>query len=700
MKGRRAHYLAAAAPLVLVLAATSAGATDTLTSPQVSSLTVVAPQDDAYKVERTGTATRTDTPLANVPQSVTIITDEAIRDQSMRSIADVVRYVPGVTSGQGEGHRDAPTLRGNSTTADFFVDGVRDDVQYFRDLYNVERVEVLKGANAMIFGRGGGGGIINRVMKKANWATERQAAVELGSYSLRRFTADVGQPLAGGFSGRIVGVHENAESYRDFVEVERWGLNPSIGWRDDRLTVVASYEHFEDDRTVDRGIPSQAGRPSAARRSAFFGDPDQSFAATRVDLLNLAVEYQLTPDLVVRNRTLWGDYDKFYQNVYPSGAVGSNGMVNLAAYNSRSDRENLFNQTDLVLKADVAGLNHTLLMGAELGRQVSDNVRLTGFFNSTSLNMPVSLASPTRGGVPIAYRPNGSDANNHVVANAAALYMQDQVEITPELQLVLGLRYDSFDLDYRDNRSPARFSRKDKLWSPRFGLVYKPVGALSLYASYSVSYLPSSGEQFSSLTASTAGFEPEEFKNYEVGLKWQPSPVVILTAALYQLDRTNTTSPDPANPNRLLLTGEQRSQGFEASITGQVTSRWQVLGGYAYQEAEITRTTAAAPRGRQVPLVPEHSFSLWNKVELTPMFSVGLGVIHQTDVYTSISNAVKLPSFTRADAALFVRLQERLEAQLNVENVFDKDYFPTSHGDNNILPGAPRSVRVGLRTSF
>lgn len=697
---RRNQYLAAAAPLLLVLSASAARAAEAMA--EVSPLTVVAPEDRAYKAERTTTATKTDTPLLNVPQSVSVITDEIIRDQSMRSMADVVRYVPGVSMGQGEGHRDAPTLRGNSTTADFFVDGVRDDVQYFRDLYNVERVEVLKGPNAMIFGRGGGGGVINRVMKTANWADEHEIIAEAGSHQYGRITADLGQAFSEDLSGRLVGMYENSESFRDFVEVERWGVNPSIGWRNDRLTIVASYEHFEDDRTVDRGVPAFGSRPSPAKRSTFFGDPDRSYSDTRVDLLNLAVEYQISPDVSVRNRTIYGKYDKFYQNVYPNSSFNATtGNVNLAAYNNLTERENLFNQTDLVWKGNLAGMAHTVLVGAELGRQDTDNLRLTGFFNGAETSFPVPFAAPTiRGAPPITFRPNGSDANNRVKAKVAAAYVQDQVEITPQLQLVLGLRFDSFDLDYRDNRSPARFSRKDELWSPRAGLIYKPIEPVSLYASYSVSYLPSSGDQFASLSATTAAFKPEKFENYEVGVKWEPTPELSLTAALYQLDRENTTAPDPANPTRLVLTGAQRSKGFEASIAGQVTERWQVLGGYAWQEAEITRTTSAAPRGREVPLVPQHSISLWNKYELTPIFAVGLGVIHQSAVFTSIGNTVKLPSFTRADGAVFVRLNERLEAQAFVENLFDKRYYPTSHGDNNILPGSPRSVRVALRAKF
>jgi len=713
VNARRNATLVALAPLILALACQEAWADDAADTAEVSGVTVIAPRDDAYRAQSTTTATKTDTPLRDVPQAVTVITDELIRDQAMQTMADVVRYVPGVTMGQGEGHRDAPTIRGNSTTADFFVDGVRDDVQYFRDLYNVERVEVLKGPNAMIFGRGGGGGVINRVTKKADWSDERSLTAELGAWDHRRLTVDLAHPLDAAFAGRVVALYERSESFRDFTNLERWGVNPSLGWRNGAgLTVSLSYEHFEDDRTTDRGFPSFAGRPAPAPRRAFFGDPERSYAVTNVDLLNLAVEYQASESLTVRNRTVYGDYDKFYANIFPgnaavAGADGAPATYPLQAYQNDSPRENLFNQTDVVWKTSLGGMQHTILAGAEFGRQKTSNLRLTGHFNTPT--GPTTLAGnpfadPTRRGLPIFFTNTGGDANNRVKATVAAAYVQDQIEITPQLQLIAGLRFDSFDVDFFDRRASVTgrrdFSRQDDLWSPRLGLVFKPMEPVSLYASYSVSYLPSSGDQFSSLNATSETLEPEEFENLEVGLKWEVRPDLLFTAALYRLDRENTTAPDPTRPGQVVLTGSQRTKGFEAGLAGRITERWEVVGGYAWQDAEITSTTSAAPAGREVPLVSEHTFALWNKYDFNDRFGAGLGVIHQTKMFASLSNSVTLPGFTRVDAAVFVRLTDTLRAQVNVENLFDKRYFPTSHGDNNILPGAPRAVRASLNASF
>jgi catecholate siderophore receptor len=700
------------APLILALGVAPAQSEDA-EAPEVSALVVTARRDIDYGSSRTSTATRTDTPLRDVPQSVSVITDQLIRDQSIQNLSDVFRYVPGVGVGQGEGHRDAPTIRGNATTADFFVNGVRDDVQYIRDLYNVERVEVLKGPNAMIFGRGGGGGVINRVTKTADGSDERELSAELGSWNHRRFTLDMSRSLDGGLSGRVVGLFERSESFRDFVNLERWGINPSVSWRNaDGLTISLAYEHFEDDRTTDRGVPSFSGRPSPAPRSAFFGDPERSYSTTNIDLVNLAMEYELSANLTLRNRTVYGDYAKTYDNIFPGGAAvaGSNGApatYPLQAYRNISPRDNLFNQTDVVWKTTWGGMSSTILAGFEFGRQRTENLRLTGRFGAANglTTLPGNpFSDPARRGLPIVFSNTGADASNQVKATVAAAYVQNQVELTSQWQLLAGLRYDRFEVEVQDRRATAvvrrDFSRRDKLWSPRLGLVYKPVTPVSIYGSYSVSYLPASGDQFSSLTTITEGLKPETFENLEVGAKWEINSSLLMTAALYQLDRDNTTSPDPARPGQVVLTGAQRSRGLEVSIAGRLSSRWEVAGGYALQEAEIRRATAAAPAGRDVALVPKQTFSLWNRYDVTPAMSLGLGLIHQDARFASISNVVTLPAFTRADIAVFLKMNKRVRGQINLENLFDSRYAATSHGDNNILFGTPRSVRASVDVSF
>lgn len=656
-----------------------------------------------YAPARITTATKTETPLHDTPQAVSVVTRALITDQAMQGMADVLRYVPGVTMGQGEGHRDAPTIRGNASTADFFVDGVRDDAQYLRDLYNVERVEALRGSNAMVFGRGGGGGVINRVTKQAQWTPTRELALEGGSWGHRRLSLDLGQGLGDALAGRVNGVYERSESFRDGLWIERRGVNPTAALLAGAGTVVrVGYEYFDDERTVDRGIPSYQGRPSPAGISTFFGDPDVNRSRTTVHTAAATIEHDAGRGVRLRNATRYAWYDKYYQNVYPGAVTADGAQVALSAYGNAHRRGNLFNQTDLVVDASTGALRHTLLVGSELGRQQTANLHRTGYFggDSTQRSVLVPFEDP-RLDVPVGFTTLATDADNHVTADVAALYAQDQVALSARWQAIVGVRWDRFALRFDDHRTGATLGRTDRVVSPRAGLLFQPVKALSLYGQYGVSFLPSAGDQFSSLSASTETLEPERFTNHEVGAKWDVRPELALTAALYRLDRTNTKAPDPADPTRLVQTGAQRSTGFELELSGRVTSAWQLAGGWAVQRAAVTSRTSAAAAGASVPLVPHHTLSLWNRWQIAPAWALGLGATHRADMYAAVDNTVTLPGYTRVDGALyFTPFSRRLRAQLNVENLLGARFYETSHGNNNILPGAPRTVRVTLATEL
>ena len=656
-------------------------------------LRVVA-RSAGYSAVHSTTATKTPTPLRDVPQSVSVVTRDVIADQAMQGMADVVRYVPGVQMAAGEGHRDAPTIRGNASTADFFIDGVRDDAQYLRDLYNAERVEALKGSNAMIFGRGGGGGVLNRVSKEAQWAPTRSFTAETGSWDHRRTTVDVGEGLSGAVAARFNGMWEHSGGFRDEAGLRRWAVNPTAAVAFGHTTVRAGWETFNDRRVVDRGIPSYQGRPSDADVTTFFGNPLISHARMRVNAATASIEH-VAGAVTIHNRTRFADYDKFYQNSFP-GAVNADGsQVALSAYNHAIDRRNWFNQTDIVGTAHTGGVKHTLLLGAEVSRQRTGQVRNTGYYNDAATSFSVPFDAPTVT-TPITFRQSATDADNRTVAKVAGVYAQEQAELTSWLQAVGGLRFDRFDIAYRNNRNGDELGRRDELWSPRAGLVLKPVRAASLYGSWSVSYLPSSGDQFTSLTATTETLEPERFTNREVGAKWDVRPNLSLTAAVYRLDRTNTTATDPNDPSKVVQTGAQRTTGVELGAAGQLTRAWQVIGGFASQNARVVSATTAARAGQRVPLVPHQTMSLWNRVQVAPALGLGLGIIRQSDMFAAIDNTVTLPGFTRADGAVFLRITPVLGAQVNVENLTDKRYYATSQGNNNIMPGAKRTLRISL----
>jgi len=666
---------------------------------------VVTGTRDQYGADSTRTATRTDTPLRDVPQAVTVVTERQIDDQSSRSIADVLRYVPGTMIGQGEGHRDQVTIRGNNSTADFFVDGLRDDIQYYRPLYNLQRVEVLRGPNAMIFGRGGGGGVINRVTKVPLFAPSFGGSLSLDSHGAWYVDADLNQPFSDQFAGRLNAIYEEFGNHRDDYDGRLIAVNPALRFLPGADTGIGlSYEYVDDERVVDRGIPSESGRPLAGFRGTFFGVRGVNQMDFTGHIVRGTVEHRFTPDLTLVSRLLYADYDKAYRNAFAATPVSLAGQVGIEAYFDAFQRDNLFSQTDLVWEVSTGAMRHTLLAGFEYGNQDSANQRLNGFFDPSPQTAPngrrisVALADPVVI-PPITFRGGAGTGQRSTVSDAEilAFYLQDQIEVGP-IEIVAGLRYDRFELKVADVLANTAFARTDNLWSPRLGLIFHPIEQVSLYASYSRSYLPQSGDQFNSLNLTSAALEPERFDNYEIGAKWQPRDDLLLSVAAYQLDRTNTRAPVAGG--QTVLTGEQRSRGLELELVGNIRPNWQVSFGYALQEAEIRSTTSAAPAGRDIAQVPKHNLSLWTRYDFTPRIGAGIGVHHQSRSFASISNAVVLPSYTRVDAAVFFRIAEGIEAQLNVENLLDETYFPTAHNDNNITTGAPITARGTVRLRF
>jgi catecholate siderophore receptor len=299
------------------------------------------------------------------------------------------------------------------------------------------------------------------------------------------------------------------------------------------------------------------------------------------------------------------------------------------------------------------------------------------------------------------FEPATSDADNSGIATVGAAYVQDQVRLGRYVELVAGLRYDRFQVDVTNNRTTQVLTSTDHLLSPRAGVIVKPQEPLSIYTSYSLSYQPRAGEQLSSLSLTNQALDPEVFRNYEVGLKWDIRPALAVTAAVYRLDRGDVAVTDPADPTRTILVDGQRSNGIEVGVSGSLTATWSVIGGYAYQDATITRTqSSSVVAGSRLGQVPEHSFSLWNRYDVTRAFGAGVGLVHRGDMFTTTDNLVTLPAFTRVDTAVFLGLGRHLRGQVHVENLFDERYYASAHNNNNITPGSPRALRVALTTTF
>ncbi|SCW89382.1 catecholate siderophore receptor [Sphingobium faniae] len=660
---------------------------------------IVTGTSEGYVAINSATATKTDTPLIDVPQSINVVTREQLDDQAQHSIADVLRYVPGTTVGQGEGNRDQITLRGQNTTADFFLDGVRDDVQYYRSLYNIERVEILKGPFALIFGRGGSGGIINRVQKTpSSDALAIGGSASVNTFGAWDLAADINAPISGNAALRLNANYESLDNHRDFFGGERYAFNPYLAIDLGQWKLGLSYEYVNDDRVTDRGVPSiatavgQPNRPITGYRDTFFGVPGVNRAGLEAHIVKARLDGELAENLNWSTTLLYGDYDKYYTNVFANGAAtGQTGIVALSSYTDPTKRKNFIAQSNLVWDVNLGAIDNKILLGLEYGDQDSTNQRRNGTLSNSTLNL-ANIVYPT---VTIGALARNTESN----VQFFSAYAQDQISFGEHVDLVVGLRYDKFEIKGTDLiGTPRPFARTDEKVSPRVGLILKPQENISIYGSYSQSFLPRSGEQFLTMTTTQQNLAPEKFTNYEIGAKWDIRPDLNVTLALFQLDRTNATTPDPNNVTATINVGETRTKGVELALTGRITPNWQISGGYTYQDAQL-RGHSFVRLGQ----VPKHQFALWNRYDFNQAVGVGVGVIHQSSQFAAIrtsATTTRLPAFTRVDAALFFNASENVQLQLNVENLLDEEYFSDAHNNNNITPGAPINSRFTVRVKF
>ena len=684
-----------------------------------------------YISNSTSVATKSNTPLINIPQSVNVLTKDFIKDQNFQGLTDVTRYVPGVAIHQGEGNRDELVIRGVDSSANFFVNGIRDDVQYFRDLYNAQSIEVIKGPSALTFGRGAGGGLVNRTLKEADGNRVYEATMQSGSYGDRRISVDAGQAVNENVAARFNAFYEGSQTFRDFGNLERYGINPTVTLKpNDTTKIKLSYEYYHDERTNDRGNPSysplglpltgaNAAQNGATMRAnpatpfapngnlaAFFGSPTYNVAASDVQTTMASIEHDFENGLTVKNQALYADYNRHYTNIYPGGGALAGAVnpamtsFNRAAYTNQTDRENAINQTDFTYKAAALGMGHTIGFGTEFGRQTGLSYRQTGFFPGNVNTVAANPFNPTYFG-PVTFTHTASDANSKYTLNTQSGYVRDQIDVTRWLQLIGGVRYDRFDIAALDMNTNTNRARVDEKMSVQGAVIVKPVDNVSIYSMYATSYLPSSGDQFSALNVGTVILKPQKFETEEVGVKWNILPRLQYTAAVYNIDRSNVPISNPDGSGTFFPDAKQRIRGFETGLNGYITDAWQASLGYAYTDARIVAgTTATIVAGNRIQLVPYNQVSLWNKYQIDERWGAALGVIYFSDSFASSDDTVKLPGFVRFDTALYVKINETWKGQLNIENIFNKGYWASADGNNNLSPGQPRTFRVSATAKF
>ncbi|MGR8921934.1 MAG: TonB-dependent receptor [Gammaproteobacteria bacterium] len=659
---------------------------------------------------------KTPTPIIDVPQSLSIIPSEQIERQAFRSLGDILRYTPGLSISQGEGHRDAIIIRGIQTTADFFIDGIRDDVQYFRPLYNVEQVEVLRGSNALLFGRGGGGGVINRVTKQAR-LDEQFGVLDAGvdTFGAFSFAGDANYALNDKVAFRLNAYYQDLDNHRDFFDGESYAFNPTftVAFAPD-TSGTFSYEYLDDDRVVDRGVPSQnvdggPDVPLKGFKDTFFGSPDANFTTLEAHIFRARLDHEFNEHLRGNVTAQYADYDKAYQNLFASEEVtvtnGTFPSVELDGYRDPTERENLIVQANLVGEFDTGFLGHTVLIGGEYGDQDTENSRQDNVFavnGDDQLVIPFSdpLAIPAFG-----FTNQVRDRKSDV--EFFSFYLQDQIDVTEHFKLVLGFRYDDFDIDVLDrieandgDATDGNFSRSDDKVTPRLGGIFKPKEDVSIYVSYSETFLPQSGDQFLTLNLDTESTRPQTFENLEAGIKWDIKPDLSLTAAVFDLEREAFSSVDPEDQAQVLLVDGSETRGFELQLTGLLTEWWSITAGYSYLDGEVKVADGSGNDGNDTRQTPENMFSIWNQFQINDKLGIGLGLTYQDSFYVLEDNAVRVPDFTRVDAALFYDVSSALSLQVNIENLLDETYFPDAHSNDNISTGEPINARFSVRYRF
>ena len=647
-------------------------------------------------------ALKTPVAVLNVPQTVSIITDEDIRKQGFRQIGDIIRYTPGVNTSQGEGHRDSIVFRGNRSTADFFQDGVRDDVQYYRSLYNVEQVEILRGPNALLFGRGGTGGALNRVTKKAVIG-DTFGAIDFGldDFGANDITLDYNATSSLNSAFRLMIHSDVLENHRDFYYGDRLGINPTIAIQvSDRTTLDLSYEYADHERYIDRGIPTENGKPVERFSKITFGDSTLgNLTSLEADIFRAILSTNFSNTTKGNLAIVSSKFKKIYQNYYASGYTAGESVVTIDGYNDPTERENTILSANLINELEIGSITHTLLFGLEMIDTINKNKRYDTYWSTNKsdketfkITRPMSFLVNSAG---IATNNDfTADLNSQTQSDieVTSIFFQDQIDVTKKLKLLIGGRHDIFDITVKDLKNDSAQSRVDKEFSPRAGIIYKPIDNVSLYYSYSESFLPRSGEQFKSLSATSAALDPDIFESSEIGIKMEVSDHLSFTAAYFDSTQLRAAR-DSISGETSEIIGLQVN-GLEFEVKGEINNRMSIVFGYTSLDGKTSK-------GGEPREIPDHTLSLFTTYKVSEKFGWGLGFIQQGE-----SNIVNdksdlfLPEFTRVDLGAYYQITDGLNIQLNIENLTDELYFPHSHSTHQVSVGEPLSVRVSARKTF
>ena len=682
---------------VLLSAGFTCAATTTLPA---TSISAEADEDDP-RIKETNTATRTATPVRYVPQAIDSVKTESLRAYGTNDLGQALSGIPNVSSG-ADTRFDSLRIRGFDASSDFYLDGIRDDSQYVRDLHNIERIEVLKGPAAVLYGRGGQGGIVNRVSKLPQAGHASSIEAQGGSNDLRSLYADLSTDPTDDISLRLNMGNEDQNSFRDGVSGNRQLFAPSMSWQlAPNLNWLVQYEYSRYNRTPDRGIPGVNGRPADVDRDTAYGDTRDYIDDTSQSLRS-KLAYELNDTWQIRHTLgvfkLNSDFDNTYQTAYDTAT----NTVTRQRWQQDLNTRNVFNNLELEGGFSTFGLEHRLLTGVELGSQRRDPKLYTATpvnrggqaVPSLDLNQPNRHLSHTG--------PMMAASNNHTEVESRGLYVQDQLRLNDQWQLLGGLRYDRFEVDTTNKLLDIQQNVKSHSTSPRVGVIWTPLEHHSFYASWSKTFSPTGGGLIG-ITPNAAGnvndLSPELTKQKEIGVKsdWLDDRLST-TLAVYELELYNRRTTDPLDRTITLLSGLQRSRGLELTATGKIVDNWYVRGGIGLQDARIEKDNNGF-EGKRINDVAKRNASLfitW-KPEMGWYGETGLTLVG--DRYADNANTVLLPGYGRWDALAGFRHKEwDVRAALN--NISDKRYYASATGAAQIQPGDPRSLVVTGTYSF
>ena len=666
-------------------------------------------------------------PANKVPQSLSIVSDEQIKAQGLKSIGDIIDYTPGVTNSQGEGHRDAAVIRGMRTTQDFYRDGIRDDVQYYRPLYNVEQVEVLRGPNALISSFGGGYGLINRVSKKGVIGESfNVASASVDTFGETVFSLDSNYELDENKALRVNMFGENLENHRDFYYGDSFGVNPTLRMDLGGSTLDLSYEYLNQERFIDRGIPTGSdGYPIKSFKDTFFGDPTENYSTHEAHIFRLIYEHELTDTFNGRFTATHNDHDKLYQNLYANSySEAKPTQVQLDGYLDTTQRQTSIFTYEVEGELETGGIVHNLVAGLEYLTMDNDNDRYYAYFSDAALDdrhykkgtadaktwrysqeyffinaQPKHHAGENNDSQP-SYQfygqANSLNDDTHAKNTVFSIYLQDEIELSDYFDLVLGVRFDDMDTDVESHGRPAgtgtvtNLSDSDDTVSPRAGLIFSATEHLSAYVSYSETFSPLAGDQYASLKDSYSYVDPKSFENTEFGIRYDLPSGLGFSASYFEV---NSNTPSYNTGTSTYSKSEQEITGFELQLVGTVTDKWFISAGY-------TDTDAKKSDGTPLREVPESVFSIWNNYLVTDKLAINLGVINQGESHIKDAVSPKLPSFTRVDAGANYALSDNTTLGLNIENLTDELYFPHSHSTHQASVGAPINAMLSITSSF